>query len=180
MCFIARKRGFILITSVIFMLVLTLVVVYAVRSATVYERVAGNNRNHSQAFQAAEYALAQARGALVEEPPAVSASGCTGGACPKSYDTSRFDSPAFWIANQAATCAVNAACNNRGANKVPVGTPASFPSATGEQPRYVVRELGTASPGGKSCNFYEITAFGQGSNAQSASILRSVVKACDS
>ncbi|WP_148713816.1 pilus assembly PilX family protein [Chitinolyticbacter meiyuanensis] len=169
----SRQSGFVLITSIMFMLVLTLVVVYAVRSATIYERVAGNNRNYSQAFQAAEFALQQARGTLVDIPTIPSTNSCISGLCGKDTDISIFNNPENWISNSNLnkSCAVNDSCNTSGASKA-----ISFPGASSQQPRYIIKELNSSG----SCAFYEITAFGKGGNASSGSILRSVVKACDS
>ncbi|WP_255988202.1 pilus assembly PilX family protein [Chitinolyticbacter albus] len=171
-----RSLGFVLITSILFMLVLTLVVVYAVRSATVYERISGNNRNYSQAFQAAEFALFQARGTLANpELIATPASNtCSNGICAKDFDTEKFDNPAFWIKSENLTksCAVDKDCSGRGAS---IAT--KFPGASAEQPRFVIKEL---KVGSDDCTYYEITAFGKGGNTSSSSILRSVVKACDS
>ncbi|HSC76076.1 MAG TPA: PilX N-terminal domain-containing pilus assembly protein [Pseudomonadales bacterium] len=170
----SRQYGFVLITSIMFMLVLTLVVVYAVRSATIYERVAGNNRNYSQAFQAAEFALQQARGKLVDIPTISSTNSCNDGMCGKDTDISTFNNPDNWTmsGNLAKSCKVSDSCNTAGASKA-----ITFPGSTSEhQPRYIIKELSISG----SCAFYEITAFGKGGNASSSSILRSVVKACDS
>lgn len=52
-----QQRGFILITSLVFLVVITLLAVSAMNRSTLQERMASNMRDHSRAEQAADAAL---------------------------------------------------------------------------------------------------------------------------
>ena len=54
-----RSRGFVLVTSLIFLVVITLLAVSAINSATLQERMASNQREKSRALQAADAGLRQ-------------------------------------------------------------------------------------------------------------------------
>lgn len=56
----SRQRGAVLAVGLIFLLLLTVIGLSAVRDATLQERMAGNTRDVNTAFQAAELALRQA------------------------------------------------------------------------------------------------------------------------
>ncbi|SFZ77194.1 pilus assembly PilX family protein [Chitinimonas taiwanensis] len=173
------NSGFVLITSLVFLIVLTMIVVSSIRSATLYERAAGNTRNHSQAFQAAEFALRQAQFRLVADPPPVAAAddACNDGLCGKTFDTSIFATASNWLTddNKGKSCGVNNAdCNKGGAAKV-----AELPNVT-EQPRYVIKKLVPGTDSNPTCDYFELTSMGVGSSADSAVILRSIVKSCAS
>lgn len=60
----ARQFGAALITGLIFLVVMTIIVIAALRSATLEERMAANARNRQLALQAAEAALRDAEGML--------------------------------------------------------------------------------------------------------------------
>lgn len=171
----ANEGGFVLITSLVFLVVLTSVVIYSIRGATIYERSASNSRNHSQAFQAAEYALLQAQKRLVSPPADDASSNCVGGLCGMAAATSSFTTASYWLAsssNKDKSCAVNGECNVGGS-----AAKAEVPNV-GEQPRYIMKKLtpGTDSQG--SCDYYEVTSFGTGGSAESAVVLRAIVKTC--
>ncbi|MFZ6674977.1 pilus assembly PilX family protein [Undibacterium sp. Xuan67W] len=51
------QRGFVLATSMIFLLIMTILAITAIRRSTLDEKVAGNLREQNLAFQAAERAL---------------------------------------------------------------------------------------------------------------------------
>lgn len=55
-----RQRGVALIFSMVFLLILTLITVTAMRHSILEERMAGNTVDHNRAFQAAEAALMDA------------------------------------------------------------------------------------------------------------------------
>jgi len=54
---VRRQRGVALVVSLVFLLVLTIIGVTAMQSATLQERMAGNARDRNVAFQAGERAL---------------------------------------------------------------------------------------------------------------------------
>jgi type IV pilus assembly protein PilX len=57
---IRRQRGVVLVMSLIFLLLLTILGFAAMQSSILQERMAGNVSDYNAAFQAAEYALKQA------------------------------------------------------------------------------------------------------------------------
>lgn len=59
-----RQRGAVLIVSLVFMLILTIIASASMRSSTLQERMAGNAKDTKLAFQAAEAALRTAETAL--------------------------------------------------------------------------------------------------------------------
>lgn len=59
-----KQQGVALITGLIFMVILTLLAVAAMRTTTLEEKMAGNARNRDLAFQAAEAGLRSAQQAL--------------------------------------------------------------------------------------------------------------------
>lgn len=63
-----NQRGFVLVTSLIFLVVITLLAVSAINSSTIQERMASNLREKSRARQAADAALRQ--GELLLRDPA--------------------------------------------------------------------------------------------------------------
>lgn len=65
-----RQRGTALITSLIFLLLLTIMGITAVGTATLEERMAGNMKDQYLAFQAAESALRYAESQLANMPAA--------------------------------------------------------------------------------------------------------------
>lgn len=79
-----HQSGSVLIVSLIFLLLLTVVGVSAMNMTRLEERMAGNFRDHEMAFQAAEAALMDAE-AYVEAnfdiAQAITNPGCTGGTC---------------------------------------------------------------------------------------------------
>ncbi len=88
-----RQTGVALVTGLIFMVIMTLIVVAALRSATLEERMAANALNRQLALQAAEAALRdaetfiQTHGAPFDpyDPPSFTSS-CTNGLCNKAAD----------------------------------------------------------------------------------------------
>lgn len=104
-----RQSGVALVTGLIFLVVLTIIVVAALRSATLEERMAANARNRMLALQAAEAAIRDAEGVLFNgELVAGDAnysiyklddgvfkkekftSSCTNGLCSKASDNTRW------------------------------------------------------------------------------------------
>lgn len=173
-----RAQGFVLITSAIFLVVLTLIVVYAARSAIVSERGSNNMRNRSQAFQMAEYAQRWAMNQLVV------------------VDNLNFNDTNGYLKSTATPnivtgsnyCVTNTDCNqlkgfnNPGNAALPDSTETAAkkaPTITGvaEQPRFIIKDLGYGD-GQSSCTYYEIISRGVGFSSNSVVYLRSVVKAC--
>lgn len=154
----ARQEGAALVTGLIFMLVLTIIVVSALRSATLEERMAANARNRQLALQAAEAVLREAEavinsGATPFDPftPASFTSACTNGLCTVANgDTPRWKTVDWNDATQTRTFANNA----------------SDLAGVQAQPRYIIEIAGFPPPHqpGQKCNpvLYRVTSRGVG------------------
>ncbi len=149
-----RQSGAALITGLIFMVVMTIIVISALRSATLEERMAANARNRQVALQAAEAVLRDAEAVLSAgapfDPfmPSSFKADCTGGYCnkPAAGDSPRWQDEDIWGDGTSRTSAM-----------VLTGVSA--------QPRYIVEIVNTPIliPG-QACPkvLYRITARGVG------------------
>lgn len=158
----ARQSGVALVTGLIFMVVLTIIVISALRSATLEERMAANARNRQVALQSAEAVLRDAEisitgdvaaGVAAAAPfdpftPALFKADCTGGYCnkPVAGAAPRWKDEGIWDA-----------ANSREGTTAIDGVSAA--------PRYIVEIVNTPilMPG-QACPkvLYRITARGQG------------------
>lgn len=77
------QSGAALITGLIFLVVLTLISISAIKSTSLEERMAGNARDQDVAFQGAEAGVRDAMNLLGTSPPAASGfvAGCAAGLC---------------------------------------------------------------------------------------------------
>jgi type IV pilus assembly protein PilX len=153
-----RQSGAALITGLIFMVVLTIIVISALRSSTLEERMAANARNRQLALQAAEAVLRDAESSLAAgapfDPftPASFTSACTNGYCtvPTAGSTPRWKTIS-WSDTTKTRSFANAASNLAG---------------LAAQPRYFVEITGYPAPSapGQKCNpaLYRVTARGVG------------------
>lgn len=159
-----RQTGMALITGLIFMVVLTLLALAAMRTTTLEERMSGNARDRDLAFQAAEAALREGEQVLQGATLPTFAVGT-------SYTpriaagtlTTYWQSTHPWTTESVAI------------DWQPDGTSAA--------PRFVIEEMGaTAGGGGGGLGFgalpdsgvYRVTARGVGSSANTVVILQAV------
>lgn len=169
-----KQNGFVLITSIIFLVAITIAVVYAVKSATLREHSAGNNRARTQAFEMAQLALQRAQAQLTEDV-IFPASGCVKGLCNSGTADSTLLDSNIWKSG-TDTCEINDSnCNLvLGANKVKTMTM----EGVAAQPRWAIRDLPDNKQG--DCTFYEVWGKGTGAEQNSSVLLHSIVKACES
>ena len=154
----SKQSGAALITGLIFMVVMTIIVISALRSSTLEERMAANARNRQLALQAAEAVLRDAESSLTAgapfDPftPASFTNGCTNGYCskPATGSTPRWKT-IDW--------------SNTGITRT-FATAASNLAGVASQPRYVIELIGFPPPTapGQKCNpaLYRVTARGVG------------------
>jgi type IV pilus assembly protein PilX len=157
------QRGASLVIAMMFLIVLTVLGLVAVRSSTVQERMAGNDRDRAIAFEAAEAALRDAeRDVRVNLTPADPFdNACTDGLClPSTVATANWNS----ISWAGATSRIYGTRTGVGA----------YPLAVANPPRYIVElmddvQAGAGSsaggrPGSSTGNAtpYRITARGWG------------------
>ncbi|MBU1265774.1 MAG: pilus assembly PilX family protein [Thiobacillus sp.] len=156
-----RQSGMALITGLIFMVVLTLLALAAMRTTTLEERMSGNASDRDLAFQAAEAALRAGEQAV---------SGAT--------------TPAFALGTAytpriaAGTLSTYWPTHPWATQSVAVWQPAGTSAA----PRFVIEEMpATACAGGSlavgptpECGVYRVTARGVGRSANTMVILQAV------
>ncbi len=161
----ARQRGIALIMGLMFLVVLTLLGMAAMRGTILEERMAGNARDRDLAFQAAEAAL---RAAEQQITGAVLPAFAAGTAyTPRIADGTLNDywqNTHVWDNTQSVALGWN-------------------PDGTNAAPRYVIEELGVTAGGGTGGlgvgalndeGVYRVTARGVGSSANTVVILQAV------
>jgi len=185
----SKERGAILFVGLIFLVVLSLLGLTALRAASMQERMAGNMRDRGIAFQAAESALRAAEIYLTKTttPPAVSSFSATACGSKGVYklsgstpyfiaQNSAFSSgtkwdganPEFW--NEYPWEKANCAYNNSGDYITYVATAdLGKPGKPVKLPLYVIEELPSNGTGLTS---YRVTAKGWGSSENAVVILQ--------
>lgn len=161
----AKQKGVVLITGIIFLVILTILVLAIMRSATLEERMSGNARNRQLALQAAEAVLRDAEDSLFSATSTFTtdfeatdfSSACTNGLCTRpAANTYRWKTAATWGATTSRSFATPAS-----------GTAFSL-AGVPSQPRYIVEYFG--SEGGqvqKICPklLFRVTARGVGNDS---------------
>jgi type IV pilus assembly protein PilX len=132
------QRGVSLVIALMFLIVLTVLGLVAVRSSTVQERMAGNDRDRAIAFEAAEAALRDAERDVQANLSAADPfdAACTGGLClPSGVATANWNS-ITWAGGTSRIYGVNTGAG-------------AYPLAVANPPRYIVElfEEVNASPG---------------------------------
>ena len=170
-----RQRGASLVIALTFLIVLTLLGLVSVRSSTVQERMAGNDRDRAVAVEAAEAALRDAEQDILNNLTTASPfdGACTNGLCmPATIATPNW----YQVPWTGATSRVYGAATGVGAYPLDVDRP----------PRYIVELLPDIPAGaGNSLNAnarsstsggtgYRVTARGWGRRGTTQVMLQSV------
>ncbi len=170
-----RQRGASLIVALLFLVVLTVLGQVAVRSSTLHERMAGNDRDKATAFEAAEATLRDAeRDILANLTPANAYdAGCTDGLCmPSTTATTQWDA-VDWTGASSREYGVESGAG-------------AYPADVAQPPRYIVELLPDVPAGaGNSMNAnarsstsggtaYRITARGWGRRPGTTVMLQSL------
>lgn len=197
-----RERGAVLIVALLFLVMLTLLGVTAMTSSTMEERMAGNARDNSVAFQAAEAALRDAKRDLDSYPTGAQLPHPTRG-LPKdwplniaNFGVSFTDATCNGAAGGQGLCLPTAYVGGENARLPPVPAAYSFLAApsvrygqfTGapqlqgvsNQPRYLIELFclvagseGLSNP--VACNFFRVTAVGYGASPNTIVTLQEIV-----
>jgi len=158
-----RQSGIALITGLIFMVILTLLALAAMRTTTLEERMSGNARDRDMAFQSAESAL-RAGEQIV-----------TGATLP-AFVTGTANTPRI-----ASGSLITYWQNTHPWSTQSVA--AWQPAGTSAVPRYVIEEMGATAAGSggglgvgalSDSGVYRVTARGVGSSANTVVILQAV------
>jgi len=152
-----RQAGVTLLTSVIFLLVLALLGVWAASSNTLQERMAGSTRNRDLALQAAEAALRYAEGTI------------------STWRAGPFDGSVAGLLAYTATDPNNLEYWRDDARWTNVSTvPSGSLNQVAQQPVYVIQRLpNTGTPA--TVENYRITARAVGGDDKAVVIVQSIV-----
>jgi type IV pilus assembly protein PilX len=170
-----RQQGASLVIALMFLIVLTILGLVSVRSSTLHERMAGNDRDRAIAFEAAEAALRDAEVDILDNltPASPFDEDCTNGLCtPATIATPNWQQVAW----DDATSRVYGDASGAG----------DYPVDVDQPPRYIVELLPDLPAGaGNSLNAnvrsstsggtaYRITARGWGRRDTTQVMLQSV------
>ena len=189
-----RQGGAVLIVSLMFLVILTMLGVTAMSGTTMEERMAGNTRDAALALQAAEAALRDARrdiSALTAQGsgrnPPVKAAVFGDGTTPGSCNATGLCRPLDFTPQPPSILPPTPAHNMTAAPSVQYGTFTGVPllgardatnSALIRQPRYIIESFCLFVFGGSisdcSESFYRITATGYGRSPNTAVTLQEV------
>lgn len=158
--FYLRQRGFALIVSMLILLVLTILVINAVRNTSLNEKMAGNYMDRTRAQQAAEQALRQAEALLVANGDT-----CVTG-CAVSAGTV--------VASSVNVTAMPSIWSDTGATTMGLATDQHTSG------KFQVAQLADAFlPAGKAgCKAYSLIGRGQGFDSRAVVVLQTVAFVC--
>lgn len=157
----AQERGFVLIITMLIMLILTILVVNAIRIGTLSEKMAGNHMERIRAKQAAEQALRQGA-ALLANNGDICLSGC---APTKALAV---------VAANKAQIALPAAWSDTGAYDATIATN----QKTTAQFNIALLADALLPPDKLTCKGYSIMGRGTGLNNDAIVILQTVAHVC--
>jgi len=143
----ARQAGFSLLTAMIFLVVLSLLAVVAMRGVITGTRMATNTQDQNLAFQSAEAALRDAEADIAASgygDASLFAADCANGLCLPSAD-----GVSVWVKLASADNAWQGAASASATSKTygAVTSAAALPDPL-RQPRYVIEYLGPVGDGG--------------------------------
>jgi type IV pilus assembly protein PilX len=170
---IKKQRGAALIVSLVILLLMTLIGIFAMRSSVMEEKMATNQRDRELARQAAEIALRDAENALASltSEPVATANGSDNDI--RTYnapDPDTSNANPWWMERDAAWWTAN-------------GVAATLPANVGAAPRYIIEQLEFDTDSelegtGEQSNgkfYYRITARGTGGSALARVLLQTTV-----
>ncbi len=175
------QRGFILVTGLLFLVVITLVAVAMFRSTGLMDRISANARDKQRSFEAAQSALQYAEWWLSTNKPGTTSSACSSVA---SGDTA---TNVHVCSNAIQTDFLTATAWTRGFSYTPPnltslggtgsgGGLVNAASTSGDVnyynlPGFYLTFLGFSSS--KGGNIYQVTSYGYGGNTTTMTVLRS-------
>lgn len=179
-----QERGFVMVTGLLFLVVVTLLGLALFRSTGLMERVSANSRDKQRAFESSQAALQYGEWFLINTSVAAATSCATPTAgqttatmhvCTQFLPASR-DSLATlstWQPNAFAYPLPHQVVS-AGGGLTTTGSAIGADVNYQANPGVVIEDLGL-TPDGKS-ELYQLTAYGYGGNADTSSILRSTYK----
>ena len=173
------QRGAALITGLIFLVVLTLISLSAIKATSLEERMAGNARDQDVAFEAAEAGIRDGMKKLstVSTQPSLFVAGCSNGYClndPVTPVWTALTTNNQWTSSK--TAAYNGTLTLDGTTALP------------QQPRYIIElipgqvpafgssaTIGKGITSGAQLTPYRITAVGWGMTSQTQAMVQATV-----
>jgi type IV pilus assembly protein PilX len=177
----AAQRGFILVTGLLFLVVITLVAVAMFRSTGLMDRIAANARDKQRSFEAAQSALQYAEWWLSTNKPGSTSSACN------SLGSGDTAANVHVCSNAIQSDFLTATAWTRGFSYTPpnltslggTGAGGGLVNASGtggdvnyyNLPGFYLTWLAFSSS--KGGNIYQVTAYGYGGNTTTMTVLRS-------
>lgn len=169
-----NQRGFVLITTMLILLVLTILVVNAVRGTTLNEKMSGNYMDRTNAQLAAEQALRQGQALLVENGEQC-LSGCAIGASTVTASTAAAtEIPTGWnhVGNGAARSVTTATGQRTSGSYKIAQLPDTFVPKSTDVPAC------TAPYCRDGCKAYSIMGQGKGYDTRTEVLLQTIAFVC--
>ncbi|MBI3432335.1 MAG: hypothetical protein HY018_09025 [Hydrogenophilales bacterium] len=172
------QRGAALITGLIFLVVLTLISLSAIKATSLEERMAGNARDQDVAFEAAEAGIRDGMKQLPNlSPSSAFAAGCANGLCLNNPTTP------VWTTLTANNQWTTSSTASYSGTLTLDGT-----TALPQQPRYIIElipgqvpafgssaSIGKGNSSGAQLTPYRITAVGWGMTSQTQAMVQATV-----
>ena len=179
------QRGFILVTGLLFLVVMTLLALAMFRSTGLMDRISANARDKQRSFEAAESALQYGEWWLNNNDPGTTTSTCTGLTSGDTVANVHVCSNALQTDYLTATDWTNAFTYTPPNLAVPAGTvvgtggQVSSTDSTSDViysklPGFYVEYVGVSST--KGGNVYRLTAYGFGGDSNTKTIIRSTYR----
>ncbi|MBM3116453.1 pilus assembly PilX family protein [Jeongeupia naejangsanensis] len=155
-----NQQGFVLVVSLILLVIVTILVVNAMRVTTMNEKMAGNYMDRNRAFQAAEQAMRQGE-SLLQNNAETCLSGCTG-------------TNVSGVGSVATGNTIPNTWSDNGSSS------ANMITGQATSGKYLVNQLSdTLRPSDKSsCKAYSIMGRGQGIDSRSVVVLQTIAYVC--
>ena len=178
----AEQRGFILVTGLLFLVVMTMVALAMFRSTGLMERISANARDKQRAFEAAQSALQYGEWWLGANKPGAATSNCSTLAsgdtvanihvCTNAIQSDFQTTNSAWTAGFTYTPPnLSVPGSGTGTGGVVTASDLSSDVIYYNRPGFYLYFLGySAAKGG---NLYQVTAYGYGGSGNTASVLRS-------
>jgi len=171
------ERGFVLVTGLLFLVVITLLGIALFRSSGLMERVAANTRDKQRAFETAQAALQYGEWWLSQSTSVTKSTCASSGkttatlhVCSEALSASRDTIAALgWIGNAFTYQQPNLTAS-AGGGLTSGGTDINYQALPG----VYIEDLGLMKDG--KSELYQVTAYGYGGNADTSSVVRSTFK----
>ncbi|QDQ26589.1 hypothetical protein FNU76_09515 [Chitinimonas arctica] len=169
----SRQSGFVLVISLIFLVALVVYVIYAMRVATLGERIAGNAKQRNTAFYAAQTALRRGEAMILAQEGIVKNNTgtplTTVDAIPGTWSAAEGNTASSLECNLAT---LTANCGLPGESGTPNARWLITDAAT---TKFSIRRLRKGSADGNA-DYYVVTAIGYGKTTDTAVVLQQVVQ----